>query len=54
MIRTRHAIAALLSVLIAPVAFAFPLTWTLREFQPNIPQGGRANTIAVNPATRAS
>jgi photosystem II stability/assembly factor-like uncharacterized protein len=34
--------------------FAFPaqaqlIDWTLEEFQPNIPFGGRANTIAVNP-----
>lgn len=30
---------------------AAPLTWTLSEFQPNIQMGGRANTIAVDPAT---
>jgi len=24
--------------------------WKLSEFQPNIPNGGRANTITVNPA----
>ena len=51
MTRTRHLVAALLMVLVAPVAFAFPLTWTFREFQPNIPNGGRANTIAVKPGT---
>jgi photosystem II stability/assembly factor-like uncharacterized protein len=41
-----------LSVLIlGPLANAFPATWswTLKEFQPNVPQGGRANAIAVNP-----
>jgi hypothetical protein len=27
-----------------------PTTWQLTEFQPNVPNGGRANTIAVNPS----
>ena len=49
MIRARHAVAALMLGLVAPGAFAFPLTWSFREFQPNIPNGGRANTIAVKP-----
>lgn len=27
-----------------------PFGWSISEFQPNIPEGGRASTIAVNPA----
>src|SRR6185503_20257182 len=30
-------------------AAAFPWTWSIGEFQPNIPNGGRVNAIAVNP-----
>lgn len=33
----------------ASSAHAFPWIWGLSEFQPNIPHGGRANTIAVHP-----
>lgn len=28
---------------------AFPISWSLSEFQPHIPHGGRVNTLAVNP-----
>jgi len=43
------------SVFIAVAVFARPahsqsINWTLEEFQPNIPYGGRTNTIAVNPS----
>jgi photosystem II stability/assembly factor-like uncharacterized protein len=31
-------------------AFATPITWQLTEFQPNINNGGRADTIAVDPS----
>ena len=34
-------------------ALAFPITWQLTEFQPNIKNGGRADTIAVNPANNS-
>jgi photosystem II stability/assembly factor-like uncharacterized protein len=42
-------------VFLALVAFVFPaqsqsIDWKLEEFQPNIPFGGRADTIAVNPS----
>lgn len=53
MTRIHHgaSLLALLALLVAaPVARAFPpLAWNLAEFQPNIPNGGRANTIAVKP-----
>jgi hypothetical protein len=40
---------------LAIAAFALPaqsqpIDWELEEFQPDIPNGGRANTIAVNPS----
>ena len=38
-----------LSMLAGGTACAFPITWSLSEFQPNVPNGGRANSIAVNP-----
>ena len=42
-------------VFLALAAFAVPaqselIDWELAEFQPDIPFGGRANTIAVNPS----
>ncbi len=49
MTRARYAVAVVALLLLAPVVSAFPLTWSFREFQPNLPQGGRANTIAVKP-----
>ncbi len=48
-VRVTAAIALATLSAFAPSVFAFPLTWTLSEFQPNIPNGGRANTIAVHP-----
>lgn len=39
--------AALTEIAHAQLAFA---RWTVSEFQPDIPNGGRGNTIAVNPA----
>jgi photosystem II stability/assembly factor-like uncharacterized protein len=44
---------ALLFLAIAAIALparSQPIDWQLEEFQPNIPFGGRANTIAVNPS----
>jgi photosystem II stability/assembly factor-like uncharacterized protein len=49
MTRICSALAILALVTLAPAAQSRPLTWQLTEFQPNIPNGGRANTIAVNP-----
>ena len=34
-------------------AAAFPISWSLVEFQPNVKNGGRADTIAVNPTNNA-
>lgn len=43
-------VAVVLTLLtLAPAAEAFLVTWQLTEFQPNVPNGGRANTIAVHP-----
>ena len=49
MIRTSRIVVTLAWLALAPRVLAFPLTWSLKEFQPNIPNGGRANAIAVNP-----
>ncbi len=49
-IQTLVALVALLA-LANGTAGAFPITWSLSEFQPNVPNGGRANSIAVNPVT---
>ncbi|APG08852.1 photosystem II stability/assembly factor-like uncharacterized protein [Bradyrhizobium elkanii] len=45
------------ALFLAVVGFALPaqsqpspIDWTLEEFQPNLPYGGRADTIAVNPS----
>jgi photosystem II stability/assembly factor-like uncharacterized protein len=45
------------ALFLAVVGFALPaqsqpsqIDWTLEEFQPNVPYGGRADTIAVNPS----
>src|SRR5713226_5070985 len=45
------ALSILLVVLAAPTAYAqfIFFGWTISEFQPDIANGGRANTISVNP-----
>lgn len=39
-----------LALLIIPTAAYAQLSWSVAEAQPNVPEGGRASTIAVNPA----
>ncbi len=48
--RIYNTVAVLALVTLASAAQAFPITWQLTAFQPNIPNGGRANTITVHPS----
>lgn len=43
-------ITAVFLIPVAGNAQRFFIGWTISEFQPNVKNGGRANTIAVNPA----
>ena len=48
--RRSAALSLVVFIAVAPSAFAqFFIGWSIREFQPDIANGGRANTIAVNP-----
>src|ERR1051326_8455237 len=46
----RFVVLSLILVVAAPAAFAQFFGWRIREFQPDVPNGGRASTISVNPA----
>ena len=49
--RRSAALSLVVFIAVAPSAFAqFFIGWSIREFQPDIANGGRANTIAVNPS----